>query len=443
MDLPKNITQIGETDGRVKIYVEDYAVSYIKQFNKLAQNKEIAVALYGNKTEEDGITYLFLYGACKLDFLQKETRHLSQAQKQEIDQAGKFRFPEYEFLAYGILNGEMVDGFYVYTKEINRYVTGYAQFYEKNDRMLSFLLEIRKDEIQPEYVNYEKYNGLQKKKSKEKDIEINNEEKSETKNNFAEKKKMRAAKLTIAACFGVALVMSVNAMGKEKGWNLRQTLNSFWENLNEKKLPDENEELLASGYAVNDVVDHSKTEAAADRENTYNKDMAGNDREEDIDKKDAAEMNATVGTEEREVTTAPTEEDATSSEVREVTTAPTEKDAASPEVRDGTTAQTEEDTTSPEVGNVTTTPTEEGSPETKTSEEEPCAESPVAYMPNNNTIEEKEENTSETYIVKQGDTLNGICLKIYGGVNEVKTICSMNDIQNPDEIKEGQKIFLP
>ena len=45
MELPKNITQIGEADKHCRIYVEDYVVSYIKQMNGMAQNKDIAIAL--------------------------------------------------------------------------------------------------------------------------------------------------------------------------------------------------------------------------------------------------------------------------------------------------------------------------------------------------------------------------------------------------------------
>ena len=85
MDLPKNITQIGETNRSCKIYVEDYVISYITQLNGHAIDKELAVSLYGVKKEEAGITYLFLYGAGKLNFLQRETRHLSQAVLQEAE----------------------------------------------------------------------------------------------------------------------------------------------------------------------------------------------------------------------------------------------------------------------------------------------------------------------------------------------------------------------
>ena len=85
MDLPKNVTQIGEADAACKIYVEDYVVSYLKQLNPLARDKTMAAALYGKRKSEDGKNYLFVYGAGKLDFIQKETKHLSQAQMQEIE----------------------------------------------------------------------------------------------------------------------------------------------------------------------------------------------------------------------------------------------------------------------------------------------------------------------------------------------------------------------
>ena len=41
MELPRNITQVGETDRNCKIYVEDYVVSYMRQMNKFAEEKEI------------------------------------------------------------------------------------------------------------------------------------------------------------------------------------------------------------------------------------------------------------------------------------------------------------------------------------------------------------------------------------------------------------------
>ena len=113
MELPKNITQIGEVDKSCKIYVEDYVVSYMKQMNRFAEDKEIAVSLYGRKSSEQDVSYYFVYGACKLDFLQRMVKHLSQAQNQEIEKLRRKYFPEQEFIGYLILNGEMIEGIYL------------------------------------------------------------------------------------------------------------------------------------------------------------------------------------------------------------------------------------------------------------------------------------------------------------------------------------------
>jgi nucleoid-associated protein YgaU len=76
--------------------------------------------------------------------------------------------------------------------------------------------------------------------------------------------------------------------------------------------------------------------------------------------------------------------------------------------------------------------------ETKTSEitEEPQTES--------ETQEATETMTRpETYTVRLGDTLIGISKKIYGSESMVNEIAELNDIENTDEIHEGQKLLLP
>jgi len=53
--------------------------------------------------------------------------------------------------------------------------------------------------------------------------------------------------------------------------------------------------------------------------------------------------------------------------------------------------------------------------------------------------------TSEpvTYTIKKGDTLIGISMQHYGNEAVVSEICSLNGIDNPDDIKVGEKILLP
>ncbi len=168
MELPKNVTQIGEADRHCKIYVEDYCVSYLRQMNHQAEDKPVGIALYGNRREEGDTAYLFFYGACKLDFLVREVRHLSQAQNQEVEKLRKRYFPDLQFLGYLILNGEMVEGFHVCEQGICRYIKGYACFYEKNDAMLAYMLDSRGTEAEPEQVDEEKYEVVKQRQQNRK-----------------------------------------------------------------------------------------------------------------------------------------------------------------------------------------------------------------------------------------------------------------------------------
>lgn len=54
-------------------------------------------------------------------------------------------------------------------------------------------------------------------------------------------------------------------------------------------------------------------------------------------------------------------------------------------------------------------------------------------------------STTEKYIVKQGDTLNGIAYRFYGKYDEEKIleIQRINNITNPQAIKIGQELQIP
>lgn len=218
MELPKNITQIGEVNQGCRIYVEDYVISYIKQLNGHALDKSLAVGMYGVRKEEAGVTYLFFYGACKLNFLQRETRHLSQAVLQEAEKARRKYFAEYEFLGYRMLNGEMVEGFQVYEQGVCRYIAGYAQFYEKNDCMLQFMLAERQEEVKPEEFDQEKYEVVKRRQEERRQKAGAASGYRENRRAMAERPakpadtKLRQMKLTAAAVFALLCVAGLTTL---------------------------------------------------------------------------------------------------------------------------------------------------------------------------------------------------------------------------------------
>ena len=398
MELPKNITQIGEADKHCRVYVEDYVVSYIKQMNGMAQNKDIAIALYGRRTTENGVAYLFAYGSAKLNFLQKPVRHLSQAQEQEIEKLRKKYFPEMTFLGYQILNGEMVEGFRICEQEICRYVAGYAQFYEKNDSMLAYMLENREEEAEPEKLDQEKYEVVKKRQEERRQRQESGHASravGHTENTSVEYRRaaatrrkepdniipmptvgLRRMKMAATGVFVLLCVMALALMRQENtGESLEETARQAMSSLMEQKLPDAVEEQ----NQVSTLVAEDKLEAALRQEN-----------------------NAVA-----ENTTATVE-----------TTVP--ETVVSEAAVDTTTEVTEEP--QPEA---TPEPTPEVTAEPEASQTQATVAQPTAYT------------------IKKGDTLIGISLHNYGSNTKVSEICALNGITDPDDIKIGQEILLP
>lgn len=402
MELPKNITQIGEADKHCRVYVEDYVVSYIKQMNGMAQNKDIAIALYGRRTTENGVAYLFAYGSAKLNFLQKPVRHLSQAQEQEIEKLRKKYFPEMTFLGYQILNGEMVEGFRICEQEICRYVAGYAQFYEKNDSMLAYMLENRGEEAEPEKVDQEKYEVVKKRQEERRQRQESGHASraaGHTENTSVEYRRaaatrrkepdniipmptvgLRRMKMAATGVFVLLCVMALALMRQENtGESLEETARQAMSSLMEQKLPDAVEEQ----NQVSTLVAEDKLEAALRQENNA---MAENE---------PATAETTVP---ETVVTETAVEDTT-----EVTEEP--QPEATPEP--------------------TPEPTPEVTAEPEASQTQATVAQPTAYT------------------IKKGDTLIGISLRNYGSNTKVSEICALNGITDPDDIKIGQEILLP
>ncbi len=380
MELPKNITQIGESDKGCKIYIEDYVISYIKQLNRLAYNKDMAVALYGRRREEGDITYIFIYGACKLDFLQRETRHLSQAQHQEIEKKRRKHFAEYDFQGYRLLNGEMVEGYHICEQDICRYVSGYAQFYEKNDVMLAYMLEAREIIAGPEVVNQEKYEQVKRRQ------EERREEVKTVDSPGRVGSGLRKMKLSTAAVFLLLCIAAVSLLWNSENGGMQQTVGQAFSELTEQKLPDA-EDILSANAEVSTLV--------------------AEDNLADVVREENANVVADGVVVEEVVVAEPVQSIAPG--------ASDEQTIASTDMAAPTTVPTPAVTPVPTV---TVAPTIMPAPTAM-----PAV--PVAY------------------VIQRGDTLIGISIARYGNEARVKEICELNGISEPDDIKIGQEILLP
>ncbi len=405
MDLPKNITQIGETNPNCKVYAEDYVISYMKQLNGHAMDKALAVALYGIRREEAGITYLFLYGAARLSFLQRETRHLSQAALQEIEKLRKKYFSQYEFLGYRMLDGEMVEGFHICEQSVCRYIAGYAQFYEKNDSMLNFMLAERKEDAKPEEVDQEKYETVKRRQEERRSQSREYGSQRErplrrTEASLPAQRGMRRMKMAAAAVFGLLCIVGLGSMdGGQRLNELQTAAKNMIAQWNTRQLPDA-VEVNAPAQAGTIVAEDKLTEAIK-KEN----EGAG---------------------------VLPEQNPSGEPSVTDPTASPETPSEGWPDPgTQGTEPGGENDSqTVPEAG-VKPGASSEGETASGTAQETPPE---AAQTPAPEPV---------SYTIQKGDTLIGICIRTYGSDDRVAEICSLNNISNPDDIKIGQKILLP
>ncbi len=390
MELPKNVTQIGESDRSCKIYVEDYVMSYMKQMNRFAEDKEMAVALYGRRTMEQGVSYLFVYGACKLDFLQREVRHLSQAHLQEIERLRRRYFNTCEFVGYLLLNGEMIEGIHIYEQGGCRYVKGYACFYEKNDDMLAYMLDNRAEEAKPEYVAREKYEAVQMRQEEKKAATLQQREEessasSKEASHKALEKRMHGMRFAAASMLVLLCMISIVTIQSEgvDGAFFTRIMRGL-QGIGLGKAEEEQTIEAMGDDILNTLVAEEQLTEAILQENRIQGDAVAVQSEEVLN-----------------VTPIPTELP---------TPVPTEVPTPVP---------TEVPTPMP-----TEVPTPIPTP----------APTPVPVQ---------SQEAVNTYIIREGDNLIGISKRLYGSEDYVKQICELNHISNPDNIQIGQKILLP
>ena len=68
-------------------------------------------------------------------------------------------------------------------------------------------------------------------------------------------------------------------------------------------------------------------------------------------------------------------------------------------------------------------------------------------IPEETTVPEETAGVSpavtQYYEVQQGDTLYGICRKLYGNTNNIQIIMDLNNLESPDSITSGKKLIVP
>lgn len=190
--IPNNIRQIGEIEGTQKIYIEDYAYTYLCRISSENPRGGIAAILLGQANWKEGTSYLFVKSAVALSDMEVSEEHVDFTQEtwNHVYEKNKEYFPEQEIVGWFLsvpgcsmelhevicqthLNHfggndkvlfvmeplEKEEAFYRYEDGKMSRQAGFYVYYEKNEAMRNFLvaqnerLEKKSEEVDDEAVH--------------------------------------------------------------------------------------------------------------------------------------------------------------------------------------------------------------------------------------------------------------------------------------------------
>mgnify|MGYP004661871889 CR=1 FL=1 len=433
MELPKNLIQMGKPDRTHKIFVEDYIISYIKEWNRESDGQPAGIALYGQVYKESNYKYYFMYGASRIEGLDRRGPYLSQSDREEINNVGNRYFEEYSFLGWCIAREELPETIFLDTRGKAIEVNGYACFFEKNESMLNFMLEMderekrcaRQAENNPEnavmgnawtYASPAAQDGQADGQTETtafqggyggnyRSLPLENRiaaaKKSSDKNAASEKtasykeknrqmiKHLERLKMAAAAMFTVLCVIGITTVNdSDKIEEMQVAARQVIADLSQQKIPDaENDNALTANGSAH-TAGSGATALTGGNTATANGTTTGTN------------ATGTSGT-----TTGNSADGMPWPDVTPPDAFPTA----------GTTGVT--DTTAGATGTKDTATGITGTTQTATQ--------PTSYT------------------IMRGDTLNAICRRKYGDLGMVKQVCELNGIKNPNNIEVGQTILLP
>lgn len=400
--LPENIRQIGETNGSLRIYIEDYVMTYIHQIFNEKQEKAIVIFL-GKKGKEQAAGCMFIYGALFVQCdMMEGPKELTANKWNQVYKDMHDNFPGAQMLGWGCgvsmwnsradVAVRQIHGKYFSEEGKVLFVTdisekeekiflwndgdlyeqpGFVVYYEKNPQMQEYMLKSKEPEsIEAQYQDNVTTN--MRNVLKEKD----------------DKKPVDTKKIsyTAVAVMSIMLLFAAGILYRslDRIKSLEKTLDSV------------------EGYINNNIAQPVMADKSTVFEDGTSKKSKGTDK----NKKDILLGNSTKP--DKSSKTSKPESTATpESQATARTGEPVNKSISSP----GTSSKNNKNT------------------------------SPKNNKNSKETI--KYKGKYESYIVNAGDTLSQIVWKQYHSFYYLDKVMKVNNIKDSDKIYEGDCIILP
>lgn len=419
LQLPKNIRQIGNVQGAVRIYMEDYVYTYLHGNGRNGWGHRGSVFV-GTRCQENGQKYLFISGLvqipdeCFRDGVPEFTDLMWAGIYQEmkcfydgveilgwgmdvagaserltgsVDQLHRRAFHGQDRFAFFMDSLEKEEAFYVYEKNTLRRRDGYYVYYEKNPQMREYMLQGRTTdeptEIDPQLAVVTNYRERTAKKDR----------------------RSRGIRRAVYVA-SLLLLVTVSAAGVSQMTNAGR-IHRLEETVAFLKADKQPQESGQTGSRIPSA--GLQTESAIDT----------------IDDT-AAKTDETTETTSEPKTPAQTAEDDSSR------TAETQKkdEAAENDDRQESVEVQENDelkTAQAQSQEKSDKPQETGTADTGAAEDAQTAETMAGEK--------------DYYVVQQGESLLGISQKLYGK-NYTKELCELNELEDENKIYAGQTLLL-
>jgi len=398
--IPNNIRQIGEIRGTQKIYIEDYAYTYLCRISSENSHRGIAAILLGQANWKEGISYLFIKSAVALPDMEVTEEHLTFTQEiwNHVYEKNKEYFPEQEVVGWFLsipgcamelhevicqthLNHfggndkvlfvqeplEKEEAFYRYEEGRMSRQPGFYVYYEKNEPMRNFLIaQNEREERKTEEVDDSAVSTFRKKVEK---------------TTAEEEQKQKFPLFRTASVCAAAAVLAVGVLYLNDYQKLRST-EKVMASLEEPREKEEQKKVTP----VNGIADSTG--------------------KSDDAKENVAETEKKAETE-------------TSAETSGETSAADTDSGQKEKGAEGSDSGHQENT--PDDAEDTDTPSGTAVSDTETTA----------------------VGTHRSYTIQPGDTITKISIRNYGNTKKIGEICELNSLSETDLIYPGQKILLP
>lgn len=412
--LPKNIRQIGDRDQVVKLYVEDYVNTYLKRLLPMGGQDLRVGLLLGNMEIHDGTPYIFIDGAMEMEDIaeQGEKVQFSELAWKKAYQNLEQMFPKRTVQGWFLcgeagcqlspLNYWKQHGLYFPGKnklmylnsglegEESVYITsddgfyklqGHSIYYERNQMMQDYMV-LRKDAKRVESGN--------------KDMIIRDFRQRMDDRKIVVSTKKNTIGMLGGLCSALSIVVLAGGIVMFSNYNKMKDMESVIASVlpeNQQKKTD-----LKKGGDSDDLLIE---EAEGNVYPTKN----GN-----VDSGDP--LDGPV--------------------VNQGEAAGSQGQAAAGQVQKETAAV-----------QVQVQPETSAQPETQAPPPETSAPKPVSKPAAKPDAQQAAATGSKTYIVGDGETLYGICLKLYQSLDNIDQLCELNGLDDQNKIISGQKLILP